>query len=146
MCFIKGMRVRIKPFLGSPCSMSFCGACLHACFCFYVLKQFNSAAGACWRMTCILVPAEQGQADKLTKPEAFFTGGLARAAAAAATCPFTVVKTRMEYTGSSVQYTVRDLQKVAQSKAHPHHVTVYCKVTVILKAITCFCCRERYQR
>ena len=87
-------------------------------------------------MTCILVPAEQGQADKLTKPEAFFTGGLARAAAAAATCPFTVVKTRMEYTGSSVQYTVRYLQKVAQSKAHPHHVTVYCKVTVILKAIT----------
>ncbi|KAK9908427.1 hypothetical protein WJX75_007684 [Coccomyxa subellipsoidea] len=49
--------------------------------------------------------AKQGQADKLTKPEAFFTGGLARAAAAAATCPFTVVKTRMEYTGSSVQYT-----------------------------------------
>ncbi|EIE21162.1 mitochondrial carrier, partial [Coccomyxa subellipsoidea C-169] len=47
--------------------------------------------------------SKQNQADKLTKPEAFFTGGFARATAAAVTCPFTVVKTRMEYAGSSVQ-------------------------------------------
>ena len=57
-------------------------------------------------ITEVAVVAEQNQADKLTKPEAFFTGGFARATAAAVTCPFTVVKTRMEYAGSSVQYTV----------------------------------------
>ncbi|CAL8469258.1 g8799 [Coccomyxa elongata] len=45
------------------------------------------------------------QGQKLTKAEAFLAGGVARAAAAAATCPFTVVKTRMEYAGSRVQYT-----------------------------------------
>ena len=38
--------------------------------------------------------------ERLTKLEAFLSGGLARAVAAAATCPFTVVKTRMEFTGS----------------------------------------------
>ena len=38
--------------------------------------------------------------EKLTKLEAFLSGGLARAVAAAATCPFTVLKTRMEFTGS----------------------------------------------
>lgn len=38
---------------------------------------------------------------KLTKLEAFLCGGLARTVAAAATCPFTLVKTRMEYTGGS---------------------------------------------
>ena len=37
---------------------------------------------------------------KLTKLEAFTAGGLARTVAAAATCPFTIVKTRMEYTGA----------------------------------------------
>ncbi|CAK0784193.1 hypothetical protein CVIRNUC_007397 [Coccomyxa viridis] len=38
--------------------------------------------------------------ERLTKLEAFLSGGLARTVAAAATCPFTVVKTRMEFTGS----------------------------------------------
>ena len=46
-------------------------------------------------------------AGRLTKTEAFLAGGAARAVAAAATCPVTVVKTRMEYTGSGVNYTVR---------------------------------------
>jgi len=34
-------------------------------------------------------------------------GGTARAAAAATTCPITVVKTRMEMTGASAPYAVR---------------------------------------
>ena len=45
--------------------------------------------------------------EKLTRTEAFLAGGAARAVAAAVTCPVTVVKTRMEYTGGGgVKYTV----------------------------------------
>ncbi len=61
-------------------------------------------------ITYSLMHADDKQGQKLTKAEAFLAGGVARAAAAAATCPFTVVKTRMEYAGSSVQYTVTHLK------------------------------------
>ncbi len=44
---------------------------------------------------------------QLSAAQAFFSGGLSRGVAAAVTCPVTVVKTRMEYVGTSgVQYRV----------------------------------------
>ncbi len=43
--------------------------------------------------------AAHDQGTELSKLEAFFSGGFARAIAAAATVPFTIVKTRMEYQG-----------------------------------------------
>ncbi|KAK9825889.1 hypothetical protein WJX81_001859 [Elliptochloris bilobata] len=50
--------------------------------------------------------AQQGNAKpQLTPWEAFVAGGAARAVAAAATCPITVVKTRMEMTGAASPYT-----------------------------------------
>ncbi len=67
-------------------------------------------------VTCTLVHADDKQGQKLTKAEAFLAGGVARAAAAAATCPFTVVKTRMEYAGSRVQYTVTHFKHTATSR------------------------------
>lgn len=50
---------------------------------------------------------------KLTKFEAFFCGGLARTVAAAATCPFTLVKTRMEFTGGGQSGQVLELSRRA---------------------------------
>ena len=43
------------------------------------------------------------ESRELGKMEAFFAGGTARGVAAAATVPFTIVKTRMEYQGASTQ-------------------------------------------
>ena len=51
---------------------------------------------------------------KLTKFEAFLSGGLARTVAAAATCPFTLVKTRMEYTGGGRPVQVGPVACVSQ--------------------------------
>ena len=48
-----------------------------------------------------------GQKPQLRPWEAFLAGGGARAVAAAATCPITVVKTRMEMTGAAAPYRVR---------------------------------------
>ena len=42
----------------------------------------------------------------MTPGESFWVGGAARAVAAVATCPITVVKTQMEYAGYSVKHTV----------------------------------------
>ena len=54
-----------------------------------------------------------GASDKLTGVEAFVTGGTSRAIAAAALCPVTVVKTRMEYSVGPLRY------KVGVANAHP---------------------------
>lgn len=52
--------------------------------------------------------SNKGAKDKhgeLSSGQAFLSGGLSRALAAAVTCPVTVVKTRMEYVGaSSIRY------------------------------------------
>ena len=52
--------------------------------------------------------SSKGAKDKhgeLSSGQAFLSGGLSRALAAAVTCPVTVVKTRMEYVGaSSIRY------------------------------------------
>ncbi|DBB10115.1 TPA: hypothetical protein ACH3X3_001699 [Trebouxia sp. C0006] len=56
---------------------------------------------------------------QLSAAQAFFSGGLSRGIAAAVTCPVTVVKTRMEYVGTSgVQYrgTVHALRTIAASE------------------------------
>ena len=51
-----------------------------------------------------------GSRHQLSGVEAFLTGALARTMAAAATCPFTIIKTRMEYSGSGrILYSVRCL-------------------------------------
>ena len=49
----------------------------------------------------------QKKHGELSSGQAFVSGGLSRAVAAAVTCPVTVVKTRMEYVdASSVRYKV----------------------------------------
>lgn len=58
---------------------------------------FGYARG-CW----LLLGALQ-----LSSMESFVVGGLARTIAAVVTCPITVVKTQMEYTGSSVRHRVQ---------------------------------------
>jgi len=59
-----------------------------------------------------------GSPAKLTKFEAFVSGGLARTVAAAATCPFTLVKTRMEYTGGGRPVQVGPVACVSQQVQH----------------------------
>ncbi len=57
--------------------------------------------------------------SKLTPLEAFVTGGSSRAVAAAALCPVTVVKTRMEYSVGPQQYKVGPLGKAFENKESP---------------------------
>ncbi|KAK9836381.1 hypothetical protein WJX84_000438, partial [Apatococcus fuscideae] len=56
--------------------------------------------------------------NKLTGFEAFVTGGTSRAVAAAALCPVTVVKTRMEYSVGPLRYkgTVAALTEIAKTE------------------------------
>lgn len=62
---------------------------------------------------------------KLTKLEAFISGGLARAVAAAATCPFTLVKTRMENTGGGQPVQVEISVHVNWPVSHPDFTCCY---------------------
>lgn len=53
--------------------------------------------------------AEGDKSRELGSFEAFISGGVARAMAAAVTVPFTITKTRMEYRGQgAVSYKVSD--------------------------------------
>ena len=62
---------------------------------------------------------------KLTGLEAFVTGGTSRAVAAAALCPVTVVKTRMEYSVGPVRYKVQEASPLVSDVAEmPCSLTV----------------------
>jgi hypothetical protein len=50
-----------------------------------------------------VLAAVDHKSRELGKLEAFFAGGIARGVAAAATVPFTIAKTRMEYQGPNAQ-------------------------------------------
>ena len=60
-------------------------------------------------------------------------GGAARAVAAAATCPITIVKTRMEMTGASAPYAVpaRDPAASHHTIARYHCITGLCKLSFL---------------
>ena len=64
----------------------------------------QEAIGTFFWKVCHIYPAAGGlKGRELGKMEAFFAGGTARGVAAAATVPFTIVKTRMEYQGAGAQ-------------------------------------------
>ena len=66
--------------------------------------------------------------QRLTKAEAFLAGGLARGVAAAATCPVTVVKTRMEYGGGTAVYKVPTLPGSSVASPKSSYGTLTCLV------------------
>ena len=64
----------------------------------------NDAESSCYPLVRDRINAAASLGSReLGKMEAFFAGGTARGVAAAATVPFTIVKTRMEYQGAGAQ-------------------------------------------